>query len=297
MDELADAVHDLHLVRLEVPDEVPAERVAVLGVLRLEVLGAVLADDRRRRPRRAPPCRRARRTSSRRRSSRPARPRPARARSARGSRQATAPITPWTPRARPLAPVREEELRVAARAEVDALDRARRRPRGARARRRVQRSSFRPSVRSASKRRRHLGADLVAARPDRRPDHGRLRARRRAQRRPPRRRRPRARASPRGGRRARAARSSPHDRDRQAVGGHREHRQPRLVGPEPVARLAARSGTRAVHRRRVHLAVEREPLRIGSPSAAQAMRRFSSTRSALVARAGGEVERLVRRRR
>ena len=45
MHELADAVHDLRLVRLQVPDEVPAERVAVLGVLALEVLRAVLADD------------------------------------------------------------------------------------------------------------------------------------------------------------------------------------------------------------------------------------------------------------
>src|SRR5256885_2541070 len=42
---LADAVHDLHLVRLQVADEVPAERVAVLGVLALELLGAILPDD------------------------------------------------------------------------------------------------------------------------------------------------------------------------------------------------------------------------------------------------------------
>ncbi len=45
VDELADPVDDLHLVRLQAPDEVPAERIAVLGVLRLEVLDAVLADD------------------------------------------------------------------------------------------------------------------------------------------------------------------------------------------------------------------------------------------------------------
>ena len=44
MDELADAVDGLDLVRLEAADEVPAERVAVLGVLGLEVLHAVLAD-------------------------------------------------------------------------------------------------------------------------------------------------------------------------------------------------------------------------------------------------------------
>ena len=45
VDELADAVHELGLAALEVADEVPAERVAVGGVLRLEVLRAVLADD------------------------------------------------------------------------------------------------------------------------------------------------------------------------------------------------------------------------------------------------------------
>ena len=43
MYELADAVHELRLVRLQVTDEVPAERVAVLGVLTLELLRAVLA--------------------------------------------------------------------------------------------------------------------------------------------------------------------------------------------------------------------------------------------------------------
>ena len=45
MHELADPVHDLHLVRLQVTDEVPAEGVAVGGVLALEILSAVLADD------------------------------------------------------------------------------------------------------------------------------------------------------------------------------------------------------------------------------------------------------------
>ena len=127
----------------------------------------------------------ARRTSSPRRSSPPARPLPGPARSARGSAQATAPITPCTPRAQAVAAVREEELRMVARAEVDALD-ARRRPRGASARSAaVQRSSLPSRVRSASKRSDDLRPDLVAARPDRRPDHGRLRARRRAPRRRP----------------------------------------------------------------------------------------------------------------
>src|SRR5262249_16919059 len=39
----ADAVHDLRLVRLQVPDEVPAERIPVDRVLALEILGSVLA--------------------------------------------------------------------------------------------------------------------------------------------------------------------------------------------------------------------------------------------------------------
>jgi hypothetical protein len=45
VDELAEPVDDLRLVRLQVSDEVPVERVAEVGVLALEVLRAVLADD------------------------------------------------------------------------------------------------------------------------------------------------------------------------------------------------------------------------------------------------------------
>ena len=45
MHELAELVHDLDLVRLQVPDEVPAERVAVARMLALEILRSVLADD------------------------------------------------------------------------------------------------------------------------------------------------------------------------------------------------------------------------------------------------------------
>ncbi len=44
MDELADSIDGLDLVRLEAADEVPAKRVSVLGVLGLQVLGAILAD-------------------------------------------------------------------------------------------------------------------------------------------------------------------------------------------------------------------------------------------------------------
>ena len=41
----ADPVHDLHLVRLEMADEVPREGVAVLGMLRIEILRPVLTHD------------------------------------------------------------------------------------------------------------------------------------------------------------------------------------------------------------------------------------------------------------
>ena len=44
VDQLADRVDCTRLVRLEVPDEVPAEGVAVDGVLRDEILCAVFAD-------------------------------------------------------------------------------------------------------------------------------------------------------------------------------------------------------------------------------------------------------------
>ena len=44
VDELADPVHHLRLAALEVADEVPAERVAVDGVLGLQVLRSVLPD-------------------------------------------------------------------------------------------------------------------------------------------------------------------------------------------------------------------------------------------------------------
>ena len=43
--ELADLVHDLRLVRLQVADEVPAKRIAVDRMLCQEILRAVLADD------------------------------------------------------------------------------------------------------------------------------------------------------------------------------------------------------------------------------------------------------------
>jgi hypothetical protein len=45
MHELTDAVDDLRLVRLQMPDEVPPKGIAVLGVFALEVLCPVLPDD------------------------------------------------------------------------------------------------------------------------------------------------------------------------------------------------------------------------------------------------------------
>ena len=116
-------VHDLHLVRLQAADEVPAERVAVDGVLRLEVLRAVLADHLDPRLGERPPCRRALTyfvaativTSG--------------PTSAADALVALADLSrrqhrsrPATPRVGPAAAVREEQLRVAARAEVEPLD-------------------------------------------------------------------------------------------------------------------------------------------------------------------------------
>ena len=45
MTELACCIHDLRLAALQMTDEVPPERVAVAGVLHLEVLRAVLPHD------------------------------------------------------------------------------------------------------------------------------------------------------------------------------------------------------------------------------------------------------------
>jgi len=43
--ELTEGAYERRLAALEVPDEVPAEGVAVAVVLRLEVLGAILTHD------------------------------------------------------------------------------------------------------------------------------------------------------------------------------------------------------------------------------------------------------------
>ncbi len=59
------------------------------------------------------------------------------------------------------------------------------------------------------------------------------------------------------------------ERDRDTVCGEREERQIRLLRPQAVTGLAARSRLGAVHERRVNLPVECEPQRIGSDFGAQ----------------------------
>ena len=173
MDELADPVDDLRLAALEVADEVPAEGVAVARVLRLQVLGAVLADhvdaglgqrghvlerhvlrgrDDGDLGRRSPPGARA---------------------GARGSASGDVPDHSLAPGAPGVAAVGEEELGVAGRAEVEPLDRADARPRGARARPPSRGRACRPGRcrrRSAPCTAGDVVADLVAAGADRRPD-------------------------------------------------------------------------------------------------------------------------------
>ena len=107
-------VHDSRLSALQVADEVPAERVAVAFVLRLEILRPVLAHhldarvDEDSRALERDVLRRGDHGDS------GAGLGADRARSARGSRQpATTPTTPWRPVTARVAPVREEELRVA----------------------------------------------------------------------------------------------------------------------------------------------------------------------------------------
>ena len=257
MHELADPVDDLHLVRLQPPDEVPAERIAVLGVLLLEVLSAVLPDDRHTRldERRHVGERNVLRRGDDRHGRADLRPAPGR--SAPGSRQARAPITPCTPRARPS---RRCEKKSSGLSRVHRSTRSTRATPAARSARSAarQRSSFRPRVRSSSNSDRHLPPDLVAARPDRRPDHRRLRA-----------------VAERG----HACRDDAFGSPRQPACSTASARGPSVTATA-IGRQSAdiasigscgssvqrpspgspATGKRTVHRRRVHLAVEREPV-------------------------------------
>ena len=205
----------------------------------------------------------------------------------REPRQATRAITPWRRAACPVAAVREEQLGVAGRAEVESGRRRPRRPRAAPARPRSRgracgRGRRRPRTRPRSGSR-HLLAHLVAARPDRRADRGA--ASLPAERPAPTPDDAREQAAPAGvqdGDRRRAARRAASAIGRQSA-VIASDRQAGLVRPEPVARLAARARLGAVHERRVHLAVEREPLGVGADRGARA--------------AGGSRRRARRRRR
>src|SRR5262245_44052032 len=160
-----------------------------------------------------------------------------------------------------VAPVREEEVRVVAGAEVDAVDpfdaRLAERPLG-----RAPEVELAVDSEVVVEEPGHLRPDLVAARPDR-GSHDR--------------RKPLSRVAAKGvaaggdpslgeptparmkdGERARGV--GARDRDREAVGGHREHRQAWLLRPQAVPGLSARGPMRPVHGRRVHLPVECEPL-------------------------------------
>src|SRR3954470_14269277 len=108
-----------------------------------------------------------------------------------------------------------------------------------------------------------VAAHLVATRPDARPDRGRKHAAegddRRLQ-------DPVNETAPADmyDRNRGSAAGRPCERYRQAVGAHRKDRQGLLFGPEPVAALAARARTCAVHERRVGLVVQREPFGVGA---------------------------------
>src|SRR6266511_941819 len=164
------------------------------------------------------------------------------------------------PAAGPVAAVREEQIGVAARAQIDPLD-------VLDARTEQSTLSRGPQIQDPAGRQvaveelRDLRSDLVAARACRGPDDRRLRAA--ADRSHTRRDDTLGQAAPPrvqdGERRPRAVAG---DRDRHAIGGQREHRQLGLVAPQPVARLAARAAVRAVHRRRVTLPVDREARRV-----------------------------------
>ena len=185
------------------------------------------------------------------------------------------------------APVREEDIGVAARAQVDAFDR---RDSGA-----AQGAlgggpqiemTFDRQVRVEA--RRDLVADFVAARPDRRTDHCRGLASDRGDARGD---DAAAQPTPAGMHEREAALAvRPRDRDRQAVRGERQHRLSGLIAPQSVAGLAA--DARTVHGRRMNLPVEREvvvgKVDLGANAAAVLFDPLG-----VVAGAGGEVERLV----
>ena len=293
MDELADPVHDLHLVRLEVADEVPAERVAVLGVLRLEILRAVLADhgDARLEQRRHVGA--ARRTSSPRRSSRPRRP--ARCTSREALADDVRRLHRSLPGRRAARPLRRCEKKSSGLQHVHRSTRSTEATPALRSARSAadHRSRWRVDGQVGVEARRHLVADLVAARADRRSDD-RGASRRRPRRRPPRRCRCSARASRRA--RARVAARRRFARSRSA-GSRRRTRASAVRARRSRARRRARRARPArLHGRRMHLPVERQvvvrKIDLGADAAAILLDALG-----VVARARGQVERLVDARR
>src|SRR3954451_10493487 len=192
--------------------------------------------------------------------------------------------------ARPAAPpMREEEVGVAARAEVDALDLLDART--------AQCALGRtPQVEDAAARQigveacRHLWTDLVAARPDRRPDD-------RSGARPTKLTHARVDDAFRKPAPARVEDGEPRlalrgpDGDRDAIRREREHRLSGDVTPEPVARLVANARLGAVHGRRVALPVEREALGVETERVAGEASILGDAGGIVVARA--EVERGV----
>ena len=232
----------------------PAEGVAVAGVLGLEVLGAVLADDLDTRPLPAAPAGRRRRTSTAATivtsgpSSERMRSRFERTVSADNAENALDSTGLSGPS------VREEEVGVAGGAEVEAVDARAPRPRAVRARRRSRgracpRAGGRARKRAGRARRRPLAPRSSRARPTARSP--RPRARHRAPRRPWRRcpragpasRRAGPRARARGRSRARSRSAGSRRRSRAAAGRARRSRARR---PPPRACPRAARWTSAV---------------------------------------------------
>ena len=197
-------------------------------------------------------------------------------------RQATRAITPCTPRG---SPVRRCEKKSSGLQDVQRSKRSTLVDAGRAQRPLGRRPEVEACGRAARRRRtrrerlRDLRPDLVAARADRRADRGGLDAaaeRAHALGDDPGEQTAPARVQDGDGR---PAAVHARERDRQAVGRHREHGQVRLVRPEAVARLAARARHAPVHdcaECTCRLSASRSSR---AADLAQSRRRFSSTRS------------------
>src|SRR6266545_326572 len=195
----------------------------------------------------------------------------------------------------PVAAMGEEQFRVARRAEVEALD-----ARDAR----IPQRQFRrtPQIESAvtqdlapETRAERVGdvvSHVVATRTDRRAHRGCERStERRSRALDDSRQQPAPTDVEHGDRRCVSV--DPRQRDRHAVGAHREDGQVGLVRPEAVAGLAPRTGPCTMHKRRVQLVVEREPLRVCTDLCARAPAVLVDALD-VVARLAAEIQRRVR---